>query len=215
VGSLEQWLPNAIQAGTAVGQLYLGLSARRQQQAAEWGELLADLADLDGAALRRIVEENPAVAELVGIAWEAAARTASEDKRYLLAQVAASALRGDTLPEQVDRLPFLLRPVLALDPPHITLLVLIPEHVDRTRRNPNPAERMTGFPDLTANWPGGEQLLGPALAALEGQGLIEIISDHNGSARWCKLRPFGGEFLDYLLVDAGGWPPRRESERRD
>jgi hypothetical protein len=213
--AIEQWLPNAIQAGTAVGQLYIGLTGRRQQQAADWGELLKDLAGLDGRELRRIVEDNPAVAELVGIAWEAAARTASEDKRYLLAQVAAAALRGDSTPEQIDRLQFLLRPVIALDSPHITLLVLIPEFVDISGQNPpNPAEQQVGFPDLAAKWQGGERLLGPAIAALEGQGLIEVIRDHGGSARWCKLRPFGSEFLDYLLIDAGGWPPRQQSERQ-
>ena len=67
MGELEQWLPNAIQAGTAVGQLWLGLTGRRQQQAADWGATLEELAGLDGPELRRIVEDNPAVAELV--AW--------------------------------------------------------------------------------------------------------------------------------------------------
>ena len=92
MGELEQWLPNAIQAGTAVGQLWLGLTGRRQKQAADWGATLEELAGLDGSELRRIVEDNPAVAELVGLAWEEAARTAAEDKRHLLAQVAAAAL---------------------------------------------------------------------------------------------------------------------------
>jgi hypothetical protein len=64
------------------------------------------LAGLDGPELRRIIEDNPVVEELVGLAWEAAARTASDDKRYLL----------------------------SLDPPHITLLVLIGQKVGRRRR---------------------------------------------------------------------------------
>jgi hypothetical protein len=209
VGDLEQWLPNAIQAGTAVGQLWLGLTSRRQQQAADWGATLEELAGLDGPKLRRIVEDNPAVAELVGLAWEAAARTASDDKRCLLAQVAAAALRGDTAPEKVDRLPFLLRPVLALDPPHITLLVVIPQVFDTTGQPANRLTRSAGFPDLAAAWPGGPELLEPALTALEGQGLISIVPDAGGTRRWCKLTPFGAEFLDYLLIDAGGWPPQR------
>ena len=36
MGDLEQWLPNAIQAATAVGQLLLGMSQRRWEQAQEW-----------------------------------------------------------------------------------------------------------------------------------------------------------------------------------
>jgi hypothetical protein len=123
VGDLDQWLPNAIQAGTAIGQLWLGLTSRRQQQAADWGAILEELADLDGPELRRTVEDNPAVAELIGIAWEAAARTASEDKRYLLAQVAAAALREDDS-AVLDALGFLTRTVIALDPAHIKLLVI-------------------------------------------------------------------------------------------
>lgn len=209
MGDLEQWLPNAIQAGTAVGQLWLGLTGRRQRQAADWGAALEELAGLDGPELRRIVEDNPAVAELVGLAWEEAARTASDDKRYLLAQVAASALRGDTTAGQVDRLPFLLRPVLALDPPHITLLVLIGESVDRTGESNVAEDHQVTLEDLAAKWPGGDRLLDPAIAALEREGLIQGVQDYGGSSRWCKLRPFGAEFLDYLLVDAGGWPPQR------
>jgi hypothetical protein len=123
MGELDQWLPNAIQAGTAVGQLWLGLTGRRQQQAVDWAAMLEELAGLDGLELRRIVEENSAVAELIGIAWEEAARTASEDKRNLLAKVAATALRGDDAAE-IDALGFLTRTVIALDSAHIKLLVI-------------------------------------------------------------------------------------------
>jgi hypothetical protein len=43
MGDLEQWLLNAIQAGTAVGQLWLGLTGQRQQQAADWGRALEEV----------------------------------------------------------------------------------------------------------------------------------------------------------------------------
>jgi hypothetical protein len=211
MGSVEQWVPNAIQAATAVGQLYLGISDRRQKQAAAWGKDLEELSGLDGIELRRVVEDNPAVGELVGIAWEAAAKTASEDKRHLLAQVAAAALRGDTTPEKIDRLQFLIRPVLALDPPHITLLVMIGqevgEHVSEGKRPLIPVKRTA----LAIRWPGGYKLIDPALAALEREGLVADYSEEDKTFSY-RLRPFGGEFLDYLLIDAGGWPPASEKD---
>lgn len=187
---------------------WLGLTSRRQQQAIGWGAALEDLAGLDGPELRRVVEDNPAVAELVGLAWEEAARTASDDKRHLLAQVAASALRGETVPEKVDRLQFLLRPVIALDPPHITLLVLmgrVLETMDQTERWDR-GQWQVQFIEIADAWPGGVGLLSPALSALEGQGLVGKTSDGN----WFELLPFSREFLDYLLIDAGGWPPYRD-----
>lgn len=220
MAELEQWLPNAIQAATAVGQLALGVTSRRQQQAREWGELLVELAELDSAELRRLVEENPALAELVGTAWEVAARTASEDKRRLLARVAAAALRGDATPEQIDGLQLLVRTVDELDPLHISLLVTIGVKEDGSPR----AVALYGatglqLPDaddhlkreeIAARWPGAPDLVDPAIAALERAGLIMGLSGFvfpGGPAPFVLLS-YGRRFLDYLLVDDGGWPQK-------
>lgn len=208
---LEQWLPNAIQAGTAVGQLWLGLTGRRQQQAADWGATLEELAGLDGPELRRIVEDNPAVAELVGLAWEEAARTAAEDKRHLLAQVAAAALRGDTAPEAIDALPLLLRTVIALDSPHIALLAVIAQSVDLTGRTNDADAQRIAISLLELEVPDPPVLLGPILAALERENLVRLIRDFadNPPPRWVSVTDYGKRFLDYFLVDAGSWPPER------
>jgi hypothetical protein len=80
------------------------------------GQDLKELSGLSDEELRRLVEDNPVVAEIVGRAWEAAAESASQDKRRLLAKVAAAAIRGDAT-AQVDELQFLLRTVTELDPP--------------------------------------------------------------------------------------------------
>jgi hypothetical protein len=215
MGEVEQWLPNAIQAGTAVGQLWLGLTGRRQEQAADWGAMLEELADLDGPELRRVVEENPAVAELIGIAWEAAARTASEDKRYLLAQVAAAALREDDLAD-IDAIGFLTRTVIALDPAHIKLLVITgtPSAPDRLPDRME-ADGVIGHyitrEEVENRWSGSTDLIPAATAALEREGLIRdqyAAGRPSGRIGWA-LSDYGRRFLDYLLVDAGGWPPKQ------
>jgi hypothetical protein len=219
MAELEEWLPNAIQAATAVGQLALGVTSRRQQQAKEWGELLVKLAELDADELRRLVEDNPALAELVGIAWEVAARTASEDKRSLLARLAAAALRGDSTPGRVDELQLLVRTVDELDPLHISLLVaigakpdgspralaeytqqglLLPQSDDHIRRD-----------EIAVRWPSAPDLLDPAIAALDRAGLIMPVSDgYRGEPTSWVLRPYGRRFLDYLLIDDRGWPQK-------
>jgi hypothetical protein len=209
MGSLEQWLPNAIQAATAVGQLLLGVAGHRKKQAEDWANKVEELTGLEPDELHRAVEADPAVAELVWRSLEAAAETASDDKRHLLAQVAAAALRGDATPGQIDRLQFLMRPVIALDPPHITLLVhigqLIGDDVGEGNRTLIPAK----WSEVKARWPGGRHLLDPAIAALEREALIISYESEDDGTFMYRLRPFGAEFLDFLLVDAGGWPTIR------
>jgi len=212
VAELEQWLPNAIQAATAVGQLLLGLGQRRWTQAQEWGETVEELSGLDRETLRRTLEGDPVAAELVGLALEAAARTASDDKRYLLAKVAAAALRGDTTPGQVDNLQLLLRTVIALDPPHVALLVTIGQSVDRSGQTNDEEAQRASRDKLAADWPGPTDLLGAVLATLERENLVETITDFNGTPRWVRVTDYGSRFLDHLLIDHGGWPPVRPSD---
>ena len=226
MGSVEQWVPGAIQAVAAMGQLYLGIADHRLRQAETWGNTVQELTQLEPEELRRVIEDNPAAAELVGQVFEAATRTGSEDKRYILARVAAAALSGDTTPEKIDRLQFLARPVIALDPPHITLLVLIgetsrsavieashpdldPERVRRRMKN-LPVE----YRQFVDRWPGGQELVDPAIAALVREGLVSEPKGggHTGEEARCALLPFGVAFLDYLLIEAGGWPPTHLQE---
>jgi hypothetical protein len=150
------------------------------------------------------VEDNPAVAELVGIAWEAAAMTAADDKRYLLARVAAAALREDDAAE-VDALGFLTRNVIALDPAHIKVLVIAatPQTEDGELAGIIRRE------ELLARWPGPWDLIPAALAAPEREGLIrdQYAGGRPGGRIGWVLSDYGERFLKYLLVDAGGWPP--------
>jgi hypothetical protein len=210
MGSIVQLgdVPAWISVGTGAAGLYIGLRNRRQEQAASWAEMVEELAGLDDIELRRIVEDNPVVAEIVGRAWEVAAETASEDKRRLLGTVAAAALRGDANAE-VEDLQFLLRTVIALDPAHVTLLVLI--GTPRPGRG-QMAGRMTigsvSREELRAKWSSNPDLLDPGLATLEREGLITKygLGDNNGETPH-SVNDYGERFLDFLLIDAGGWTP--------
>jgi hypothetical protein len=102
-------VPAWIGVGTGVASLYLGLRDRQQTQALDWAQTLEDLAGLPPEALRRAVEDHPVVAQMADLAWEEAARTASEDKRRLLAKVVAAALRGDAAVEDLHELQFYAR----------------------------------------------------------------------------------------------------------
>jgi hypothetical protein len=105
LGNVPEWIQGAAEAGA----LYLAVRGRRQQQALDWAKTLKELSGLDDQQLRHVVEDNPVIAEIVGRAWEAAAETASQDKRRLLAKVAAAAIRGDAA-AQVDKLQFSFGP---------------------------------------------------------------------------------------------------------
>jgi hypothetical protein len=201
-GNVPEW----VQAASSAVSLYSAVRDRRQEHAITWAELFEELSGLSHEELRRTVRDNPAFAELVWHAWEAAADTASLDKRRLLANVAAAALRGDAEAE-VDAQQLLLRTVTALDSIHITLLVIIGRLEDRDTRFSNPEERRADRAAMEAEWPSAPDLMDPALAALEREGLVYSVLDFSGALRGWKLRPYGRRLLDHLLVDEGGWPP--------
>jgi hypothetical protein len=189
-----------------------------------WAEMLDDLTDLEPEELRRVVEDNPVIAEIAGIAADEAARTASDHKRYLLAQVVAAALRGNTTPGQLDALLYLARTMAALDPADLTLLVIIgtteagdmrPTEEFAVRGQDGQDEESyqrsveVRTKELVDRWPAPRDLLSPALASLEQAGVIERRTTFlgDGVAGWA-LSGYGDLFLQHLLTDLGGWPPR-------
>jgi hypothetical protein len=206
MGSLVQLgdVPAWIGAATGAASLYIGLRDRQQVQALDWAQTLEDLAGLTGPELRQVVEDHPVIAQMVDLAWEEAARTASEDKRRLLARVVAAAIRGDAAAE-IDHLPFLLRSVMALDPGHVTLLILVAmPSVPAGQLVPTsdlPSEEFAAAADrdeLLFRWHAPSDLLDPALATLESEGLIRGARSLNGETRWWLLRPYGRRLYDFL-----------------
>jgi hypothetical protein len=119
--------------------------------------MLDELADLDSQNVRHLIEDNLVVAEIVGRAAEEAVRTASDDKRYLLAPVAAAALRGDATPGQIQALRYLERTVIALDPADLTLLVVV-----GTTEDGKWAQGPATPPEMQSRWPSAPDLLDPA-----------------------------------------------------
>ena len=133
-------LPEIVSAGGQAAEatisgfaLYLGIKNARSQAAAQFPGLLEELSSLSDDQLRNIVEDNPAIAELVGTAWESAARTAAEDKRWMLAKVVAAALSFTTT-EQVDPYAQLVRTVSVIEPPEMRLLALLARPTVRAGR---------------------------------------------------------------------------------
>jgi hypothetical protein len=206
MGSIVQFgdVPAWIGAATGAASLYLGLRDRQQAQALDFAQILQELADLTPLELRQVVEDNPVIAQMVDLAWEEAARTANADKRRLLAKVVAAALRGDT-DADVDALPFLLRTVMALDPGHVTLLVIIATPRKKAAAVLSPSdipgpefENAAGRDELLDRWAAPADLLDPALAALEREGLTTGVQSFDGETRWWVLRPYGRRFFDFL-----------------
>ena len=70
--------------------LYNAVRGQRERGLQLFPRLLEEASALGPDEIARVVADNPSVAELVGAAWEQAARTANEDKRGLLAKVAAT-----------------------------------------------------------------------------------------------------------------------------
>jgi hypothetical protein len=181
LGDVPAWISTA----TSVTSLYVGLRNRQRAQALDWARVLEELADLTPEELRRTVEDNPVIAQMVDLAWDEAARTASAAKRRLLAKVVVAAMRGDADAE-VDAYQFLLRTVMDLDPAHVTLLVAI-------------GQGSTTEGLLQARWPNASDLLAPAMSILERAGLVERPRQlMGGPARWWDLTAYGHRFFEFL-----------------
>jgi hypothetical protein len=181
LGDVPAWISNV----TSALSLYVGLRNRQQAQALDWARALEELAGLTPEELRRTVEDNPVIAQMVDLAWEEAARTGSEAKRRLLAKVVVAAMRGGADAE-VDAYQFLLRTVMDLDPAHVTLLVAI-------------GQGSTTEDLLQARWPNAYDLLAPAVSILERAGLVERPRQlMGGPARWWGLTAYGHRFFEFL-----------------
>lgn len=189
---------------------YQDIDDRRRRRAGEFEDELRN-ATAGQCSVEELIERilaDERVGELFERAVQEALLTADDHKRYLLAQVAAAALRGTTTPRQVEALNYLLRTVIALDSPDIAMLVIIGTTADREpRATQDSAQRK----EIDARWSSPHDLVDPALAAIQQQGLLEGVTDYDGGIQ-CRLSSYGRRFLDYLLTDLGGWPPRRQLE---
>jgi len=182
-----------------VASLFIGLRNQRVTQAIDCAALVKELSGLSDEELRCIVEDNPAVAVLAEHAFREAAATASDEKRRLLAKVVAAAMRGDATAE-VEPLGFLLRTLIALDEPHITLLVIIAS--PREGHGQLAGKMVDGYvrrPEIAARWPSAEDLIDPALSVLLREALIrEDDAPWNENTRSVSATDYGRRFLNFL-----------------
>jgi hypothetical protein len=99
----------------------------------------------------------------------------------------------------------LLRTVIALDPAHVTLLVVIATPHDlNTRPRGEDHWHTVDREELLGRWGGGKALLDAALAVLEREGLIAGVGEYTSVTvpRWWKLGPYG-ELLFRFLERSG------------
>lgn len=166
VSDLPAWIGGSAEAVSAATALWLGIRATRREAAAAWPRVLAEVSGMSDVEIHETVVQNPALAQIVGEAWEAAARSSAEEKTWLLARIAAECLLGRTFDEPIDPLPFLIRTVADLEPPHVRLLVLI--------ATPRPWSTYGYWTasNISERWPASAQLLHPLLVHLRNLGLI-------------------------------------------
>src|SRR4051812_17674964 len=101
-------VPAFIEAGGVwAAVLFQGVQSSRRELAESFPRLVEEISDLEPEEIQAVLAEHPAIAQLVGDAWEIAARSAAYDKRWLLARVAAAALLGPDDAE-IEQLPFFL-----------------------------------------------------------------------------------------------------------
>jgi hypothetical protein len=186
---LPVWLGGSAEAVSAATALWLGIRSVREKGAQTWPKLLTEVSKLSNDELRTVIESHPWVAEIVGLAWEEAARTSNEQKRRLLARVAAAALRYGPLRDKIEPLPFLIRTVANLEPPHIQVIVDIATAASIEGKAGKDEER-----DWSRRINLGSLVI-PISAQLQREGLIE----QSGST-W-NITTYGWEFLAYLADD--------------
>lgn len=190
------------QVGAGVAQLYYGVQAAREEALAEFGRLLDEMLKLSAEEMAELLGDER-LAQLVGHAWEAAARTASEEKRWVLARITAAALRGETDDAKVDPFPLLLRTVAAVTEPDLRLLALV-ARAPQDEHNTAVPEGSLSAQQLEQQWPGARGLVKPMLAVLEREGVIEdrALGAFDYGQPLYGLTDYGRRFLRYLPGEA-------------
>jgi hypothetical protein len=185
--------------------VYMAVRDHRERQEVAWVELLQEeLSSLQPDELRRVAED-PAVAELVGRAWQAALRTASDGKRRLYARVVAAAMRGDAATPNIQPLAALERTLTSLEQEHIALLAIIASPDGKARKSGAALEgQVDGAAkreEIEDRWQGAADLIDPAIAALEGARVVDRHLGYNGPTHSWTLNRYGRRFLDFVQ----GW----------
>lgn len=114
-GSVPDWLNVglALAGGSAIAR-------RRRQRVADFRQLVEDASGMAADEVLRRMEANPEVEEVIARAIEAAAITAHDEKRELLAKVVAAGLHDDAV---VDETLLMVRTIDNIEPAHLRALM--------------------------------------------------------------------------------------------
>lgn len=184
-----------IWAGVVVSFLQLSQSViaeRRLRRVQDVATKIATESGLDDDEISDRLNEDALALEVVEGALEAGQRTENEEKRRLLALVAARALLG-VRSERADYWRTLMRTVAEIEPIDVHLLACL-RRDEETNNGPIPGESVNG-------WSGDTVLLEPSLGALQRTGLVRLRPLVNGMGT--SVTRYGHHFLEFLVSDAG------------
>jgi hypothetical protein len=197
MGSVPDWVAagGALgQAAAEAGQLYVSVIAARRSARREFARLLDEALGSSADGFSGLFDDQR-LALLLGQAADAAERTASDQKRRMLAGIVTAAAYGAFDDAEVDPVPFLLRTVDAIEPAHLRVLLLtaLPRY---------PAGLFWGGSHfgvvdsgiVQALWPGAAGMAEPLLSGLELHNLVER---ERADTRAYRVTPFGRLLLRF------------------
>ncbi len=196
LAALPAWLAVLISGGQLTHSVIV---QRRVSRTLDVASQIRRQSGLDDQAIEERLGQDGVALELVEAALDAGQRTENEEKRRLLALVAARALLGRP-GEHADHKRTLMRTVAEIEPIDVHLLGCL-HRGEQAADQPLPAESIEG-------WRGDTTLLEPSLGALQRAGLV-VPGGLGGGAvtlgggMLYGLSRYGQLFLEFLIEDAG------------
>lgn len=203
-----------LERGRRIAQFVLDQAAPIAQTISRWRtkraerqvEQILERTGFDDQGLAYLMGASEAVSALVEEAIETGARTAHDEKRWMLAAVVAEALAGGKPPTDHHRQ--LLRTVAEIEPADVHFLARFRatsrEDGDQvaqeahSRNAPEHAKPVL-LPEAVEGWPGESILTMPTVAALIRAGLL--VSAGRWDSRLLELTQYGETFLEWLAED--------------
>ncbi len=188
VGDFPTWVAVALQM-VQISQPFL---LRRRERAEDLEDKIRSQSGMNDQEILERLDEDGVALELVEVAFDAGMRAEDEEKRHLLALVAARALLG--MPgETADYKRTLMRTVAELQPVDVHLLACL-RRDEQAADSPIRGENISG-------WLGDTVLVDPSLGALQRAGLLTPDVGFNGGMLYGTSR-YGKRFLEFLLTDS-------------
>ena len=197
LGNVPEWLTALSAAG---GLAWQAVGRHQRAQALDFIDLVQSAADVDGERLAEAINGNARLAEVFNRLWAAATVSARDEKRQLLARIAAQALRGQDDDAMLDDLLVLADTTEALQPYHVDLLA--------TMARPRPGTGQMEGHLITGGWSmaqlqesyakAGDMLI-PLLRTLEALALVENVGagTFDNQPSW-SVTQYGERLLKFL-----------------